>query len=62
MRSGRRKTTMEDGDKSIETMVHDDHTEPDLQHAIFQRLEEWHDNKPHQPVHTANRLLREAVQ
>jgi len=35
-------------------------TEPDLQHAIFQRLEEWHDNKPRRPVHTTNRLLREA--
>jgi len=37
-------------------------TEPDLQCAIFQRLKEWHDNKPCRPVHTTNRLLREAVQ
>ena len=37
-------------------------TEPDLQHVIFQRLEEWYDNKPRRPVHTTNRLLSKAVQ
>ena len=37
-------------------------TKPELQYAIFQRLEEWHDNKPHRPMHITNRLLREAVQ
>jgi len=29
-------------------------TEPDLQHAIFQRLEEWCNNKPRRPIHTTN--------
>jgi len=37
-------------------------TNPDLQHAIFQRLEEWRDNKPRRPIHTSNRMLQEAVQ
>jgi len=37
-------------------------TNPNLQHTIFQRLEEWCDNKPWWPIHTSNRMLRKAVQ
>ena len=36
-------------------------TNPDLQHAIFQRLEEWRNDTPRRTIHTSNRLLREAV-